>query len=204
MPRNFHDKLHAFFTRRFAAANAQFSGVDKRVVYKRVVSKRVVLADVPPERKLERGYIRMFPWNEDRNEGMFACSPELKPERGHVRQNHPFTKPPFYLVKLHGVFHAADVKRFVRDRKVPQRTFVTKISPNVRVNFLARFASKPLFCWVVPSNCSDNSLVLFVRFCGFGVLFSLLQTSGLDLRLLSLRSTPSGTQKLCFQGPCSS
>ena len=41
------------------------SGVDKRVV-----SKRVVLADVPPERK---------------------------PERGYVRQNHPFTKPPFYL-----------------------------------------------------------------------------------------------------------
>ena len=40
-------------------------GVDKRVV-----SKRVVLADVPPERK---------------------------PERGHIRQNHPFTKPPFYL-----------------------------------------------------------------------------------------------------------
>ena len=40
-------------------------GVDKRVV-----SKRVVSADVPPERK---------------------------PERGHVRQNHPFTKPPLYL-----------------------------------------------------------------------------------------------------------
>ena len=37
---------------------------------KRVVSKRVVSADVPPERK---------------------------PERGYVRQNHPFTKPPFYL-----------------------------------------------------------------------------------------------------------
>ena len=35
-----------------------------------MVSKRVVLADVPPERK---------------------------PERGYVRQNHPFTKPPFYL-----------------------------------------------------------------------------------------------------------
>ena len=34
------------------------------------VSKRVVLADVPPERK---------------------------PERGYVRQNHPFTKPTFYL-----------------------------------------------------------------------------------------------------------
>ena len=40
-------------------------GVDKRVV-----SKRVVSADVPPERKSERGY---------------------------VRQNHPFAKPPFYL-----------------------------------------------------------------------------------------------------------
>ena len=28
---------------------------------------------------------------------MFAYSPERKPERGHIRQNHPFTKPPFYL-----------------------------------------------------------------------------------------------------------
>ena len=28
--------------------------------------------------------------------------------------------------------------------KVPQRTFATKISPNFRVNFLVRFASKPL------------------------------------------------------------
>ena len=40
-------------------------GVDKRVV-----SKRVVSADVPPE---------------------------PKPERGYVRQNHPFRKPTFYL-----------------------------------------------------------------------------------------------------------
>ena len=38
-------------------------------------SKRVVLADVPPGRKPERGYIRMFPHNENRNEGTFACSP---------------------------------------------------------------------------------------------------------------------------------
>ena len=34
--------------------------------------KRVVLADVPPERKPERGYIQMFP-------------PERTPERGYVR-----------------------------------------------------------------------------------------------------------------------
>ena len=33
-------------------------------------SKRVVLADVPPE--------RMFPRNENRNEGTFACSPGTK------------------------------------------------------------------------------------------------------------------------------
>ena len=45
--------------------HAILSGIDKRVV-----SQRVVLADVPPERK---------------------------PERGYLRQNHPFTKPPFYL-----------------------------------------------------------------------------------------------------------
>ena len=64
---------------------------------KRVVSKRVVLADVRPERKPERGYIRMFPRNENRNEGAFGCSPERKPERAYVCQNHPFAKPPFYL-----------------------------------------------------------------------------------------------------------
>ena len=49
--------------------NPYDSGVDKRVV-----SKRVVLADVPPERE----HIRMFPRNENRNEGTFACSPGTK------------------------------------------------------------------------------------------------------------------------------
>ena len=52
-----------------------------------------------------------FSRNENRNEGTFGCSPERKtgtrvrsgvpperkPERGHIRQNHPFTKPPFFL-----------------------------------------------------------------------------------------------------------
>ena len=32
-------------------------------------------------------------------------------------------------------------------------------------------ASKSLFYWAVPSNCSENSLVLFVRCLAFGVLF---------------------------------
>ena len=54
-------------------------GVDKRVV-----SKRVVSADVPPERK---------------------------PERGYVRQNHPFTKPPFYLpVKALGALKGTELR----------------------------------------------------------------------------------------------
>ena len=44
------------------------TGVPDSGVRKRVVSKRVVLADVPPERK---------------------------PERGYVRQNHPFGNRPF-------------------------------------------------------------------------------------------------------------
>ena len=52
---------------------------------------------------------RMFPWNENRNEERFGCSPgtttgtrvrshvprERKPERGRIRQNRPFRKPPF-------------------------------------------------------------------------------------------------------------
>ena len=57
-------------------------GPEKGVITKTVFSrggfpkvwlpKRVVLADVPPERKPERGYVRMFPRNENRNEGTFA------------------------------------------------------------------------------------------------------------------------------------
>ena len=46
--------------------------------------KRVALADVPPARKPARGCIRMFPRNENRNEGAFACSLRTKTgTRGH-------------------------------------------------------------------------------------------------------------------------
>ena len=59
--------------------------------------------------------------------------------------------------------------------KVPQRNCVTKILPNVRVNFLVRFASKPLFDWVM----TGNPLELFRHFFGavraiFGLCESLL------------------------------
>ena len=54
---------------------------------------------------------RMFPRNENRNGGTFGCSPPTKTgtrvrshipperiqERGHIRQNPPFTKPPLCL-----------------------------------------------------------------------------------------------------------
>ena len=89
-------KTHVFtFCCRLAVSD--FWGRNKNSrVRKRVVSKRVVLADVP--------------WHQKRgNEGTFRCSPVpntgtrahsdvrrcQKPERGYIRQNHPFTKPPF-------------------------------------------------------------------------------------------------------------
>ena len=41
---------------------------------------------------------------------------------------------------------------------------------------------KSLFYWVLPSNCSDKSLVLFLRFFGFGVLFWLLNRTHTERR----------------------
>ena len=83
-------------------------------VRKRVVSKRVVSADVPPERNRNEGTFAkttlletallspsepFWCWQKGgfQKGGFGGCSPERKPERGYVRQNHPFTKPPFYL-----------------------------------------------------------------------------------------------------------
>ena len=74
-----------------------------------MVSKKVVLADVPPERKPERGYVRMFPWNENRNEGTFGCSPGTKNRNEGTFACSPGTKtgtrahspkPPFYETAL--------------------------------------------------------------------------------------------------------
>ena len=81
------------------AAKGIVSEVHKRVVFQKGSSGGTkprnetpernpgtrVHSDVPPERKQERGYIRMFPRNENKNEGTFA-------------QNHPSTKPPFCLL----------------------------------------------------------------------------------------------------------
>ena len=81
-------------------------------VRKRVVSKRVVLADVPRHQKPERGprvHSDVPRYQKPRNEATFGCSPvsktgtkvhsdvprHQKPEQRYIRQNHPFTKPPF-------------------------------------------------------------------------------------------------------------
>ena len=55
-------------------------------------SKRVVLADVPPEHKPERGCIRMFPRNENWNEGTLARLPrnENRNKGIFAKTNHPF------------------------------------------------------------------------------------------------------------------
>ena len=70
---------------------------------------------------------RMFPRNE-------------KPERGYVRQNHPFTKPPFYLpVTLFGVDKRVVSKRVVstdvpQERK-PERGYVRQNHPFTKPPF---------------------------------------------------------------------
>ena len=71
--------------------------------------------------------------------------------------------------------HGVDVgdQNLSGTEKVPQRTFATKILLNFRVNFLVRFASEPLFYWVVLSNYSEDSLALFVRIFGFGYFLAL-------------------------------
>ena len=63
-------------------------------------------------------------------------------------------------------------KDLLGTEKVPQRNCVTKIWPNVQVNFLVRFASKPLFYWVM----TGNPLELFRKF--FGAVRSIIWLCG--------------------------
>ena len=64
----------------FSGCRSNKLGLDLRYMNRGLIkvwfSKRVVLADVPPERKPERGYIRMFPRNENRTEGTCAWDPQ--------------------------------------------------------------------------------------------------------------------------------
>ena len=117
---------------------------------RRVVSKRVVLADVPPERKPERGYVRQnHPFTKppfylpvtifgvdkrvvSKRVVSADVPPERKPERAYVRQNHPFTKPPFYLPVIN---HKGTKIRVFRVRffgLLSSQTFFTLIFPQFR------------------------------------------------------------------------
>ena len=57
-------------------------------------SRRVVLADVPPKRKPEQGYIRMVPRNENQNEGTVPSGREILNEGTFAKttllRNRPF------------------------------------------------------------------------------------------------------------------
>ena len=67
--------------------------------------------------------------------------------------------------------------------KVPQKNFCDKdLAGLLGELFGCDLPQNPLFYWVVPSNCSENSLVLFVRFCWVwgSFWFLTLNTYGLD------------------------
>ena len=49
----------------------------------------------PIKRSMKRGYIQCSPATKIGTRARSHVPPERKPERGYIRQNHPFTKPPF-------------------------------------------------------------------------------------------------------------
>ena len=82
-------------------------------MFSRNENRNEVRSDVPPERKTGTRVRSNVPRNE-------------KLERGYVRQNHPFTKPPFYLpVTISGcpkpIFY--EVGRFL-DRPLPPKVAI--------------------------------------------------------------------------------
>ena len=67
----------------------------------------------------------------------------------------PLSKLPIYFLKEafgNPLLTLISETNSIGTEKVPQRNFVTKILPNIGVNFLVRSASKPLFYWIMTSN----------------------------------------------------
>ena len=106
-------------------------------VRSRVVSKRVVLADVPPERK---------------------------PERGYVRQNHPFGNRPF--ISPMTLFGGSQQGGF-------QKGGFGERTPGTKTGTRAR-SPKPPFYETALLSPSEN-LLLFEPFCMQRILSSFLQ-----------------------------
>ena len=65
-----------------------------------VVSKRVVLADVPRTPKTGTSVQETQRRYQKPERGYKKGTAAHKPERGHIRQNHPFRKPPFCLLSI--------------------------------------------------------------------------------------------------------
>ena len=104
----------------------------------------------------------MFPRNEHQNEGTtFGCSPRTKtgtrvrshvppgrkPERGHIRQNHPFTKPPFCLPVRSG-------RLFSADRWLALRLITIACSVEYDCHSWIHFAHAQ---WVAPKAIPDKA-----------------------------------------------
>ena len=70
-------------------------------VRKRVVSKRVILEDVPctETSSQKTSFPAVLPWQKKAM--IFDVPGLLKPERGYIRQNHPFPKPPFCFLSIY-------------------------------------------------------------------------------------------------------
>ena len=65
-------------------------------------------------------------------------------------------------------------------RRYPKELLRQSFRRTVAWTFWRDLPQNPCFIWIVPSNCSENSLVLFVRFLGFGILFWLLNLTFLS------------------------
>ena len=126
--------ISALWSNLSLGSSVQCSPISKHA--KRVVSKRVVLADVPPERKSERGYIRILAQNENRNEGTFACSPRTKTG---MRVRSP--KPPFYKTALLSPSDYYDMIEFV-----PEEELTGKGGQKGEGNLRGRF------CWLASMS----------------------------------------------------
>ena len=94
-----------------------------------------------------------------------------------------------------------------RIKKAPQRTFATKFLPNFRVNFRARFASKPLFFFFWGGGGEGSALESLRKFFGtvrafFGLWGSFLALESpkllCDFQALSLKEL--GLSPGCHNG----
>ena len=135
----------------------------------RWLSKRVVFADVPPERKPERGYIRNdSPERKpDRNEGTFGCSPGTKTG---TRLHSP--KPPFHEIALlsPGDFWSQATKRGIVIPTEPLKS----LEKSRKRRFVHKMCVHDFWCPLSPPPTQQSG--------GFSLESVLLQVPQAELR----------------------